>query len=118
MTVNEYFEALKGKRVCIIGLGISNRPLVKMLLERGIPVECRDRTPREKLLPEVLELERQGAKLTLGDDYLEKIEADVVFRTPGLNAFCPQLMALREKGCVVTSEMEAFFAVCPAPSSA
>ena len=57
MTVNEYFEALKGKRVCIIGLGISNRPLVKMLLERGIPVECRDRTPREKLLPEVLELE-------------------------------------------------------------
>ena len=113
MTVNEYFETLKGKRVCVIGLGISNRPLVKMLLERGIPVECRDRTPREKLLPEVLELERQGAKLTLGDDYLERIEADVVFRTPGLNAFCPQLMALREKGCVVTSEMEAFFAVCP-----
>ena len=113
MTVNEYFEPLKGKRVCVIGLGISNRPLVKMLLERGIPVECRDRTPREKLLPEVLELERQGAKLTLGDDYLERIEADVVFRTPGLNAFCPQLMALREKGCVVTSEMEAFFAVCP-----
>ena len=37
----------------------------------------------------------------------------MVFRTPGLNAFCPQLMALREKGCVVTSEMEAFFAVCP-----
>ena len=45
MTVKEYFEALKGKRVCVIGLGISNRPLVKMLLERGIPVECRDRTP-------------------------------------------------------------------------
>ena len=76
MTVNEYFEALRGKQVCVIGLGISNRPLVKMLLERGVPVECRDRTPREKLLPEVLELERQGAKLTLGDDYLENIKAD------------------------------------------
>ena len=113
MTVNEYFEALRGKRVCVIGLGISNRPLVKMLLDRCIPVECRDKTPRAKLLPEVLELERQGAKLTLGEDYLENIQADVVFRTPGLNAFCPQLMALREQGCAVTSEMEAFFAVCP-----
>ena len=48
MTVNEYFEALRGKRVCVIGLGISNRPLVRMLLERNIPVECRDKTPREK----------------------------------------------------------------------
>ena len=46
MTVNEYFEALRGKRVCVIGLGISNRPLVRMLLERNIPVECRDKTPR------------------------------------------------------------------------
>ena len=72
MTVNEYFETLKGKRVCVIGLGISDRPLVKMLLERGIPVECRDHTPREKLLPEVLELERQGAKLTLATIYLER----------------------------------------------
>ena len=113
MTVAEYFENLQGKRVVVIGLGISNRPLVRMLLERGISVECRDKTPREKLLPEVLELEKQGAVLTLGDDYLEDIRADVVFRTPGLNAFCPQLMALREQGTVVTSEMEAFFAVCP-----
>jgi UDP-N-acetylmuramoylalanine--D-glutamate ligase len=113
MTVKEYFAALAGKRVTVIGLGISNRPLVRMLLERGISVECRDKTPREKLLPEVLELEQLGAKLTLGEDYLENIQADVVFRTPGLNAFCPQLMALREQGTLVTSEMEAFFAVCP-----
>ena len=113
MTVAEYFENLQGKRVVVIGLGISNRPLVRMLLSHGIPVECRDKTPREKLLPEVLELEKQGAVLTLGDDYLENIRADVVFRTPGLNAFCPQLMTLREQGTVVTSEMEAFFAVCP-----
>lgn len=113
MTVTQYFDALRGKRVAVIGLGISNRPLVKMLLERGFSVECRDKISREKLLPEVLELEKMGAKLTLGDDYLENIEADVVFRTPGLNAFCPQLMKLREKGTVVTSEMEAFFAVCP-----
>ena len=115
MTVNAYFDSLRGSRVAVVGLGISNRPLVEMLLDRGIPVECRDRTPREKLQPEVLELERRGAVLRLGEDYLEGIEADVVFRTPGLNAFCPQLSALRERGTLITSEMEAFFEVCPCP---
>ena len=113
MTVKTYFENLKNRHIVVIGLGISNRPLVRMLLERGLSVECRDKTPREKLLPEVLELEQMGAKLVLGEDYLENIEADVVFRTPGLNRNCPQLTALREKGTEVTSEMEAFFAVCP-----
>lgn len=113
MTVKTYFEHLQGKRVAVVGLGISNRPLVKLLLSHGIKVLCCDKTPREKLLPEVLELEKQGAVLKLGADYLKDIEADVVFRTPGLNLNTPELAALRKKGAVVTSEMEAFFAVCP-----
>lgn len=113
MTVNEYFENLTGKRVAVIGLGISNRPLVKMLLEHRISVLCCDKTPREKLLPEVLELEKMGAQLKLGEDYLDGIEADVVFRTPGLNRNTPQLQALQAKGALLTSEMEAFFQVCP-----
>lgn len=113
MTVKEYFHQLKGKRVAVIGLGVSNRPLVKMLLERGIFVLCCDRTPREKILPEVLELEKMGAVLKLGEDYLDGIEADVVFRTPGLNLNTPQLVELKNRGAVITSEMEAFFAVCP-----
>ena len=113
MTVQEYFEKLKGKKTAVIGLGISNRPLIRMLLERGIEVECRDKSSREKLHPEALELEKMGAVLKLGEDYLEGIEADVVFRTPGLNRNVPQLRALEEKGTVITSEMEAFFEVCP-----
>ena len=113
MTIDTYFENIAGKRVTVIGLGISNRPLVRLLLERGFQVQCCDRTPREKLLPEVLELEQLGAVLKLGEDYLENIEADVVFRTPGLNRYAPQLLALEKKGAVITSEMEAFFAVCP-----
>ena len=69
MTVTEYFTRLQGKRVLVLGLGVSNRPLVRLLLRFGIDVTGCDRTPREKLDPEVLELERLGAKLHLGDDY-------------------------------------------------
>ena len=108
-------DRLKGKRVLVLGLGVSNRPLVRLLLQHGAEVTGCDRTPREKLDPEVLELERMGARLHLGDGYLENISGDVAFRTPGLHPDKPELRALRAAGTHITSEMEAFFEVCPCP---
>lgn len=112
--LDAYFSNLKNKRVLVLGVGVSNRPLVRLLLRYGIDVTCCDKTPREKLDAEVLELEAQGAKLHLGDGYLDGLSGDVVFRTPGLHPDTPQIKALRESGAVITSEMEAFFALCPA----
>ena len=112
--LDSYFEKLKDKKVLVLGVGVSNRPLVRLLLRYGIDICCCDKTPREKLDAEVLELEAQGAKLHLGEKYLDGLEGDLVFRTPGLHPDTPQIKALRECGAVVTSEMEAFFEVCPA----
>ena len=111
--VDEYFNSLKDKKIAVLGLGVSNRPLVRMLLGYGCEVLGCDRTPREKLEEEVLELERLGCRLSLGDTYLDGIEADVVFRTPGMHPANPALEALREKGAKITSEMEVFFELCP-----
>ena len=113
MTFLEYFTSLKGKKIAVLGLGVSNRPLVRLLLEFGCDVTGCDRTEREKLDAEVLELERSGCKLRLGEGYLDALEADIVFRTPGMHPGNPALEALRAKGAAVTSEMEAFFEVCP-----
>lgn len=108
-----YFSSLRGKRVAVLGLGVSNRPLVKLLLEYGCTVTGCDRTPREKLDGEVLELEKAGCVLHVGEDYLDGVEADVVFRTPGMHPDTPGIRALRERGAEITSEMEVFFEVCP-----
>ena len=108
-----YFNSLKGKKIAVFGLGVSNRPLVRLLLEFGCNVLGCDRTPRENLDEEVLELERQGCKLSVGEHYLEQLEADLVFRTPGMHPGNPALEELRAKGAAVTSEMEVFFEVCP-----
>ena len=108
-----YFTSLRGKKIAVLGLGVSNRPLVRLLLEFGCDVTGCDRTPRENLDAEVLELERAGCKLSLGDTYLEGIQAELVFRTPGMHPGNPALEALRQKGAEVTSEMEVFFEVCP-----
>ncbi len=108
-----YFENLKGKRIAVLGLGVSNRPLVRLLLSYGCDVTGCDRTDREKLDAEVLELENLGCKLHVGENYLEGVEADVVFRTPGMHPGNPAIVALKEKGATITSEMDAFFEVCP-----
>ncbi|MBP3685158.1 MAG: UDP-N-acetylmuramoyl-L-alanine--D-glutamate ligase [Oscillospiraceae bacterium] len=108
-----YFTSLKGKKIAVLGLGVSNRPLVRLLLEFGCDVVGCDRTPREKLDAEVLELESLGCKLHVGETYLEGVEADLLFRTPGMHPANPAIEALRSRGAEVTSEMEVFFEVCP-----
>ena len=108
-----YFTSLKGKKIAVLGLGVSNRPLVRLLLEFGCDVVGCDRTPREKLDAEVLALEAAGCKLHVGDTYLEGVEADILFRTPGMHPGNPAIEALRSRGAQVTSEMEVFFEVCP-----
>ena len=108
-----YFTSLKNKKIAVLGLGVSNRPLVRLLLEFGCDVTGCDKTPREKLDAEVLELERLGCKLRVGEDYLDGVEADLLFRTPGMHPGNPAIEALRSRGAQVTSEMEVFFEVCP-----
>ena len=108
-----YFTSLKNKRIAVLGLGVSNRPLVRLLLEFGCHVVGCDRTEREKLDAEVLELENAGCRLSVGEHYLEGVEADILFRTPGMHPGNPAIEALRNRGAEVTSEMEVFFEVCP-----
>jgi len=108
-----YFRSLTGKKIAVLGLGVSNRPLVRLLLEFGCDVLGCDRTPREKLDADVLELEKLGCRLSVGDNYLDDVEADILFRTPGMHPGHPAIRSLAEKGTQVTSEMEVFFEVCP-----
>lgn len=112
-TFEEYFSHLKGKSVAVLGLGVSNRPLVRLLLEYGAEVFGGDRTPREKLDDEVLDLEKLGCKLFLGDNFYEGMSAQVAFRTPGMHPDSDAVRHLHEGGATITSEMAAFFRVCP-----
>ena len=115
MTIDQKLEQFKNKRIAVLGLGVSNRPLVKLLLAAGCTVTGCDRIAREKLDAEVLELEKLGCTLSLGDTYLDNVEADILFRTPGMHPGHPAIEALRSRGAMVTSEMEVFFEVCPCP---
>lgn len=113
MKLFEYASSLKSKRVTIVGLGVSNRPLLEYLCRQGIRVTGRDRSSREALGEAAAQMEALGAELILGEDYLSGLDEDVIFRSPGIRPDLPEFLSAMENGSILTSEMEAFFEVCP-----
>ena len=115
MTLNEYIESIKEKRIAVICIGVSNEPLIELLLNKGCHVTACDKRSMEEMGEEGRKLEAMGAELKLGADYLEGLDQDIIFRTPGLMPFDPYLEAAKARGSLVTSEMELFMSLCPCP---
>ena len=115
MKFEEYLNSLRDKTVAVMGIGVSNRPLIQLRLERGVDVTACDKKDREALGDIAGELEAKGCRLHLGEGYLEGLNQDLIFRTPGMRPDLPGLTAAVARGSKLTSEMEVFFQVCPCP---
>lgn len=111
--IKSYFDNLKGKRVAFVGLGRSNLPLIKMFCDSGAVVFACDSRAEDTLGANAQLAKEYGATLALGENYLSDLDVDMLFRTPGMKFFSPELDTLREKGTEITSEMELFFELCP-----
>ncbi len=113
MDYTAYLASLVGKRIGVIGFGVSNVPLVEALLSAGCNVTVCDQRDFASLGENGEKAKAAGAKFCLGSEYLEHLDFDVIFRTPGVLPTVPQLKAAAERGALLTSEMEAFCALCP-----
>ena len=113
MTLKEYLSSLQGKRVTVVGAGISNRPLIGLLADTGADLTVRDRADGTSLGEFYTDNKAKGVRFCLGPDYLEGLDGDVIFRTPGMHPFQPALRKAAENGAQITSEMELFLSLCP-----
>lgn len=114
----EYLHALRGRKVAVLGIGVSNTPLLRLLAQAGACVTACDKKSESELGERAAELRALGVQLYTGPDYLDGVEAsgaELIFRTPGMRPDLPALARARARGAEVTSEMEVFFAVCPCP---
>lgn len=107
-----FFDDIENRKVTVCGIGISNRPLIDKLIEHGAIVTACDKRERGELGDVADALEAKGVKLHLGKGYLDDLDGEIIFRTPGMNYNLPQLISARENGSIITSEMEVFFAMC------
>ncbi len=113
MTGNELLKNIGGMTVTLIGAGVSNTPLVSFLTERGAHVTVRD--SKDDLGERGEMLRRAGGRLILGERYLDGIDEEVIFRSPGFRPDTPELAEAAARGAVITSEIKLFLECCPCP---
>lgn len=113
MNLQQFFEFIHGKTVTFCGIGRSHLPLIQLFQKKGALVSARDKRSLEELGDNGKLLQSLGVRLVLGEDYLQDLNEEIIFRTPGMKYHLPQLEAARKAGSAVTSEMEVFFELCP-----
>lgn len=113
------YELLKNQRIAVLGLGISNRPLLHFLADLGLAVTAFDvqaADSAEALTLAATYAKNPAIRFVWGPDYLEQLHGfDVIFRTPRIQPHEPALIAERRRGAILCSEMELFMQFCPAP---
>ncbi len=111
--LTEFYDKIAGKTASVVGIGISNRPLIDFLTAHGVRVTARDMKPRESFGELADELESRGVRLVCGEDYLENLSENYIFRAPGIRPDRPEFVDAVKRGSILTSEMELFIELCP-----
>ncbi len=108
---DKFSEYINKKKVALIGAGVSNMAAAKFLLSKGALLSVRDKQENEEKRKQLISL---GAEAVFGEDYLKDIDADIIFRSPGIRPDIPEIVEAKQHGAIVTSEMEVFLNICPA----
>lgn len=112
----EEFEAyLKNRRVAIIGLGVSNVPLLEYMHEKGAIVTTFDNRNIEDIPKDVFDkLKEYEVKYVFGKEALKELEGfDIIFRSPSCMPTIPELVEAERQGTIVTTEIEMLIEMCP-----
>ena len=109
-----YAEKYKNKKVGFVGLGVSNTPILQMLLKAGALCTVRD-MKELRTEAQYAAMEHEGVRFVCGDGYLDGIDEDYLFLSPAVRDDLPGLKKAMEQGTVLTNEMEEFFRLCPCP---
>ena len=106
---------IRGKRVAIIGLGVSNIPLIDYLYNLGANVTVFDERDIEKLETDIVKkIENYGFELITGKNSLHFLRGfKIIFRSPSCLPNTLQLASEAKRGAIITSEIEMLMNVCP-----
>ncbi len=113
-TVELIKNRIKNARCAVLGLGVSNLPLVELLLECGNEITVYDKNSIKQLGDKALDFKSRGVKFVTGENYLDEICADIIFRSPGIRPDYKGILNAVQNGAELTSEMELFLELTPA----
>lgn len=114
----EFKKYIHLKKAAVLGVGISNKPLIKFIADLGARVTAFDRSEKDNpyIMETIKEFESGNYKLqwSLGEGYLDNLkDFDIIFKTPMMRPDTKEILMAAGEGSLVTSEMEIFFEICP-----
>ena len=113
--LNEFETYIKGKKVAVIGLGVSNIPLIDYFYNLGANASFFDKRSIEKLDTDAVnKIKQYDFDLFLGEDNLKNLQGfSVIFRSPSCRPDTPEIVDEVNKGAILTSEIEMLMNTCP-----
>lgn len=116
--IDEFKKWICNKKAAILGLGISHTPLIQYMYNMGADITVMDSFGKQQLEGTISKFKGLDIEYILGKSYLDGLkngDFDIIFRTPGIRADIPEILEATSRGAILTSEMEMFFKLCPAP---
>jgi len=113
--LKEFNDYIKYRKVAVIGLGVSNIPLLDYLYENKANVTVFDQREIDSISKEIMDkITLYDFKFSLGKNYLEKLNGfNLIFRSPSCLPTIPELKAESERGAIVTTEIEMLMEIAP-----
>jgi len=113
--LEEFNKFIKGKSVAIIGVGVSNKPLIKYLYDLNVNITLFDNKEFDRIDEDILDnIYKYNLKYSFGKNYLSKLEGfDVILRSPSCRYDLPEIEAEVKRGAILTSEIELVMELTP-----
>ena len=113
--LEEFNNYIQFRKVAVIGLGVSNIPLLDYLYEKKANVTVFDDRNIEKISKDIVDkITNYNFKFSFGKNSLEKLRGfDIIFRSPSCLPTKPELEQEASRGAIVTSEVELLMKMCP-----
>ena len=113
--LKEFEEYIRFRKIAIIGLGVSNIPLIDYLYSKKAKVTVFDDREEKSIPKDILD----KIKLYKFDKYFGKKSLenlnnfDIIFRSPSCLPTKQELVKEEQRGAIITTEIEMLMKMCP-----
>ena len=111
----EFNKFLAKSKIAIIGLGVSNIPILEYMHNLGANVTVFDDGEKDKIAEDILnKVKEYNFNFCFGKDSLDNLKNfDIIFRSPSCMPTRKELVAEKEKGAIIITEIEMFMKLFP-----
>lgn len=113
--LNEFNDYIRFRKVAIVGLGVSNLPLMEYLYEKKANVTVFDERDIYSISKDIMDkITTYGFGFHFGEDALKNLKGfNVIFRSPSCLPTRKELVDEANNGAIVTTEVELLMKMCP-----